>query len=258
MSSDEKAIQPTDQEQERGLQPASKDPVSIEVKNLIVASIPKERLVIGTPRDIVAVTKASPGVKAIIWCEEAVSLMLADRSVEIMFEPELDPTVKAFFKREERRHYNDFSDMGTRVWEGDYATVRFTKKNLLKFISQYESDVPTEVREAIKNLKLTKSSEAMTVALDDDTERFMEDEKVVTNLPKKFILDLPLAYGVRASMEFEAVVIRDNYGKGKPTIDLRCVNGRAVLRDMMENITRQMPPGIPRYYGRLNLPKRGD
>ncbi|HEX9907899.1 MAG TPA: hypothetical protein VGB78_05460 [Thermoplasmata archaeon] len=232
-----------------------REPMSIEVKNLIVASMPKQEVVIGSPADIVAISKTRSDVKAIIWSEEELSLMLDDRSMAIRFEPEIDPMTKEFFKREKKSHYNDFADIGVVVWEGDYRPVRYTKANLLKFIATYEADVPQEVKDAIKALKIKQTNKTDSILISDEDgegERIMDEEKVVTNLPKKFALTMPIAHGVSANLEFDAKVVRDNYGKGRPTIELRCTNGRQVLQDLMQGIVGQFPADLPRYYGRLN------
>jgi len=251
---EEKKIEAFEQEKQKSIVPA-KEPLSIEVKNLIVASIPKQEVVLGSPADIVALTNNRTDVKAIIWSEEQLSLMLEDRTTAIRFEPEIDQMTREFFKREKKSHYNDFADIGVVVWEGDYQPVRFTKANLLKFIATYEADVPQEVKDAIKSLKIKQTSKTDSILITDDDgegERTMDEEKVVTNLPKKFALKMPIAHGVTANLEFDAKVVRDNYGKGRPTIELRCTNGRQVLQDLMHGILEQFPPAVPKYYGRLN------
>lgn len=252
---DEKKIEAFEQDKNDNILPVAKEPMSIEIKNLIVASMPKQEVVIGAPQDIVAISKTRPDVKAIIWSEEELSLMLEDRSMAIRFEPEIDTMTKEFFKREKKSHYNDFADIGVVVWEGDYQPVRFTKANLLKFIATYEADVPQEVKDAIKGLKIKQTNKTDSILISDEDgegERIMDEEKVVTNLPKKFALTMPIAHGVSANLEFDAKVVRDNYGKGRPTIELRCTNGRQVLQDLMQGIVSQFPEHIPRYYGRLN------
>ena len=238
-----------------------KEPVSIEVKNLIVASVPKQEVVLGSPADIVAITNSRSDVKAIVWSEEELSLMLEDRATAIRFEPEIDQMTREFFKRQKKSHYNDFADIGVVVWEGDYQPVRFTKANLLKFIATYEADVPQEVKDAIKSLKIKQTNKTDSILISDDDgegERIMDEEKVVTNLPKKFALNMPIAHGVSANLEFDAKVVRDNYGKGRPTIELRCTNGRKILQDLMQGILEQFPPSVPKYYGRLNPAHRKD
>jgi len=182
--------------------------------------------------------------------------MLEDRATAIRFEPEIDQMTREFFQREKKSHYNDYSDIGTLVWEGDYQPVRFTKANLLKFIATYEADVPQEVKDAIKALKIKQTTKTDSILISDgddgEGERTTDEEKVVTNLPKKFALTMPIAHGVSANLEFDAKVVRDNYGKGRPTIELRCTNGRQVLQDLMQGIVSQFPAHVPRYYGRLN------
>ena len=251
---DEKRIEAYESKKETNIVSA-KDPLSIEVKNLIVASMPEQEVVIGSPDDIIAISKSRCDVKAIIWSEEELSLMLDDRSMAIRFEPEIDSMTRKFFKRENKSHYNDFADIGVVVWEGDYQPVRFTKANLLKFIATYEADVPQEVKDAIKALKIKQTTKTDSILITDEEgegERTMDEEKVVTNLPKKFALKMPVAHGVSANLEFDATVVRDNYGKGRPTIELRCTNGRQILQDLMQGIICQFPPEVPRYYGRLN------
>jgi len=252
---DEKKIEEFEQKKEESMIPA-RELMSIEVKNLIVSSVPKQEIVLGSPADIVSITKSRTDVKAIIWSEEELSLMLEDRATAIRFEPEIDPMTREFFTREKKSHYNDFGDIGTLVWEGDYNPVRFTKANLLKFIATYEADVPQEVKDAIKALKIKQTTKTDSILISDgdegEGERTVDEERMVTNLPKKFALTMPIAHGVSANLEFEAKVIRDNYGKGRPTIELRCTNGRQVLQNLMQGIVEQFPESIPKYYGRLN------
>ncbi len=231
-------------------------PVSIEVKNLIVSSSPKLDLLLGTPDDIVALARTRVDIQAVLWSEEEVSLLLSDRSTEIRFQPELDGMTAEFFTREKKSYYDDDKGTVTAVWEGDYQPVRFTKTNLLKFIARYEADVPDDVKAAIKNLRLKETRNTDSIALDDhEGERIVEEERSVTNLPHHFSLNMPLCHNVRADLEFEAKIVRDNYGKGRPTVELQCINARQVLKDFMQRAIEKFPPAIPRYYGRLNPPK---
>jgi len=241
---------------ENTITPMGRDPFSLEVKNLIVASTPRQDIVIGLPKDIVIFSKKRKDVQAIIWNEEGLALLLDDRSTQIRYEPEIDNMAKAFFQREKRRHYDSIFSPGTTVWEGDFQPVRFTKTNLLKFISRHKASVPNEVTDAIKSLKLKQTQQTDSILLEDDGERTIEEERTITNLPKNFTLNMPISQGIRANLEFEAKIIRDDYGKGRPTIELQCVNARQVLRDIMEGVISQFPKEIPRYYGKLNSGKK--
>lgn len=238
---------------------APQNPMNIEVKNLIVSSVPIQEMVICAPPDIIALAKrrqlTNADIEAIIWHEEGLALALKDRSTRIRFELEIDETARAFFKRKESRfHRNEDDYIGVATWEGDCQPVKFTKTNLIKFISKYKANVPDEVNDAIKKLTLKESRHTETIMLEDDVERMTEEERSVTNLPKKFKITMPFAYGVEADLEFEARVVRDNYGKGRPTIELECVNSRQLLQDVMQSIISQFPSEIPRYYGRLDAP----
>lgn len=235
------------------IEPMKESP-SIEIKNLIVSSMPKEEFAIGTPADVAALAKTRSDLKAIVWSEQQISLVLHDRSTSIVFQPEIDPTVQMFFTREERRHFEDIFSPGQTVWEGDFKPVRFTKRNLLKLIKEYEADVPDEVKEALKSLRVTQTqkSDSQLISVEDDSERTVEEESTRTNLPRQFTLNMPLAYGVRANLEFEARVVRDSYDRGKTTIELRCMNARKVLQDLMQGVLEQLPPDVPKYYGIYN------
>ncbi len=257
----ETGIEKYDEEKAGKIEQESKEPVAIEVKNLIVSSMPKQEFALGAPSDIVDMANSRKDLEAIVWNEEQISLVTKDRSVAIWFQPEIDQMTREFFTREKKRHYNDFGDQGTTVWEGDYQPVRFTKANLLKFIARYEADVPQEVKDAIKSLKIKQTNKTDSILITDDDgegERTMDEEKVVTNLPKNFALNMPIAHGVSANLEFDAKVVRDNYGKGRPTIELSCTNARAVLQDLMKGILEQFPEQLPKYYGRLNPTRRKD
>lgn len=58
-------------------------------------------------------------------------------------------------------------------------------------------------------------------------------------------------------LEFEASVVKDEdrYGqeKGKKYVQLQCLNGREVMRDLMRGYLLQLPKGMPQYYGRLSI-----
>lgn len=41
--------------------------------------------------------------------------------------------------------------------------------------------------------------------------------------------------------------------ENKMAIELRCLNARAVLRDMIQAVLPQLPPDIPRYCGAMEI-----
>jgi hypothetical protein len=95
--------------------------------------------------------------------------------------------------------------------------------------------------------------------LDSDNVRRTEEEVETTNIPKRFILTMPLTEGIDAQLEFEAKIAKaenrydqDPEDRGKK-IELRVVNARQALKAAMETILERLPPGVPAYYGRTRI-----
>ncbi len=237
----------------------------IEVKNLIVDALPRTQLALGDIGSLAAlVDQAKETVKGVVWNETRITLMTDNPSKEISYEPELHPAAEMFFQRESKRERAGLMEVGPRVWEGDYEPVHFQKKDLLKFLRSRDAIFPTEVEEALKNLKIreTKATDEIMLSLEEESTRTVEEEAKVTNLPKNFTVEMPVAEGYSASFILEAAVVqlKDEYNrlaKGGRVIELRCTNTRQIKRDLMKHMMDQLPPEIPRYYGAMRVVKEG-
>lgn len=231
-------------------------PVGIEIKNLVVSPLPRLQMALGDAESFIEVVNNTSGVKAIVWSEEAISLVLDDRNSEIMFRPELHPTSAMFFQREQKSQYDRNKDEMVRVWDGDFEPVRFLKTKLLQFLKKYAEQIPDEVAKAIKNLRVTEKRVYAEDTIELGTRR-VDEETEATNLPRKFSVNLPISENFVGELHFEAQLVKkkDRYGDAKPgkQIELRCTNSREVLRDMMTQILAEMPENIPQYYGRMRI-----
>jgi len=232
--------------------------VAIEVKNLVVAPIPRTHLQLGDVPSLASVVeRAADRIRAIVWNEETLTLDVDDLSREIHFQPELKPSAAMFFTRENKRENVGFGEKGARIWEGDFEPVKFGKRNFLKFIKAHMTQFPTDVAESLKNLKMSQITTSDETLLDDesDNERRVEEQIERTNVPKTFTAMIPIAENFEAELHFETKVYkeRDSYGnRGQVVVEVRCLNARQVLRDMMEGILAQLPSEIPRLYGSLS------
>lgn len=209
----------------------------------------------GDPQGFVRMTHEQNGVRGIMWSETDVALILDDRHTVIRYSPEMHPHSALFFEKSNKRT-ND--DDNLQVWEGEFKPVQFTKQNLLKFLKMVEiADVPKDVIDAIRNMKVSeRKKQEDSISLDEDTTKMVYEESLSTNIPKRFSLMLPVSEEYIGKFEFEAQVAKkkDRYGSEDPhkkVIELRCLNGQQVLRDRMTQILNQLPPEIPKYYGRM-------
>lgn len=242
----------------------------IQVENLVVNPRTKREIAIGDADSFVRVTKDTRGISAILWNEEGITILTKDYSTIITFRPELNQSVTMFFTREHKRENTSFfgQQTGTRVWEGDFEPIKFSKGNLVKFLKKYTIKENEELMKAIQSMKITEHKSRTETMIDlnnDDNYQAQEERITTTNIPAKFTLEVPLIENAfeqnYASLEFEAKVVQeeDRYSndKGKKYIQLRCVNARQVLKQIMQDYTERLPKNIPRYYGRLNLESIG-
>jgi hypothetical protein len=231
----------------------------------------KREIAVGDADSFERIGKETVGIQAILWNEACIALVTRDPSTVITFRPEINSTVAMFFCRDEKRSERSFSgkEIGVRVWEGDFEPVRFTKSNLLKFLQRYSLKEENKLLESIKNMKVTErhvTTEKMISLEDDDNFRATEEQVLQTNIPTKFSLEVPLIDAADGklfvSLDFQAQVItsEDRYGeqKGKKLIELRCLNSRQVLHDLMRKYADLLPKSIPRYYGRLAIQMMGE
>lgn len=194
-------------------------------------------------------------IAGIMWNESCITLVNQNRLVVARYKPELTPVAAMLFEREDKRNNENM-----RIWEGEFAPVQFTKQNLLKFLKQVEMvDAPTEVIEAIRNMKITERKEQSDViSIDGDSNKMVLEETTSTNIPKQFSCMIPVSDDFVGKFEFEAKVApkRNEYGHeeaNKKVIELRVINARQVLKQRMESIVSDLPKEIPKYYGRMDV-----
>jgi len=238
--------------------PYISEPVSIEVKNLVVGQQPRRQIALGEPEGLVrAVGNLGKEVQGIIWNEDRLHLVLKGGD-ELRFEPEMIPTAGIFFRRKPRSRYEDSDDkhQGPIVWEGDYEAVQFTKRAFVRFLKENAAAFDAEFRDAVKELKVSQVTTVRQEMMDDDSdnERTMREDAKFTNVPKRFSMTLPLAEGWTARLDFETDTVQlEGHGRGTMGVELTCVNARQVRREMMESILARLPETIPRYYGAMKV-----
>jgi hypothetical protein len=234
-------------------------PIQIEVRSLAVGALAREQLRLGDISGLASYAKShAPEVRAVVWNEESVTLVMTDRGTEVRYSPEVYPETVMFLSREHKR---ENADRGNRVWEGEFEPVLFSKKDLVKFLAKY-SGGDASLLDSIKTLRVTKRTEETEKMLDvetDDVER-TEIETEVTNIPRHFTMQMRVTEGIDAIFEFEACLYKpepnDYSGRQEARtkrIAVRAVNARPVLRDVMRNILARLPEGIPQYYGRFGF-----
>ena len=241
----------------------------IEIKNLLVSPMPLRKLALGEVKDIVALTKLKEKqVESIIWNEQGISLILKEGNTEISLLPEFHPASEMFFQREHKRD-NDLSmfggNKGIRIWEGEFEPIQFSKSNLIKFLKTYAQYFEPEIEQAIKNMRVTekKVEGSEMLSLDDDKNvRTVTEETQTTNIPRRFKALMPLFGGFQVELDFEASVTNktNDYGReeNKKVIELRCLNARERLRQVMQEILSQFPEEIPKYYGKTEVQTHRD
>ena len=231
---------------------------TIEIKNLVVSPMPRLDVALGTSDSFIRMTKETPMVQGVIWNERCISLMTNDRSTSIMFAPELRPEAAMFFEHHDKRTRDEDK---MRIWEGDYAPVQFTKRDLVKFLSKYSAviDGAKETIDAVKKMsvkEMLQQNDEM-LELDSNNQRTVIEETVTSNIPKSFKMRMNLAENFTGELHFQVEIARKKDRYDQPTKDfclvLRCTNAREVMQNMMQLIVNQLPQEIPRYYGAVQL-----
>jgi len=229
----------------------------VRIDNLMVSPLPRLNLAMGRIESLIDLSK-NIAVKGIVWNERKICLLTDDRNTFIIFKPEVEKDAEMFFELEGKHKKGDIWIGYQSVWDGECAPVSFTKQRLLKFIKQHKALITKETEDAIKNMRITetKAQNEEMLSLDSDDHVTTIEERYVTNIPRQFTIHMPLAPNVSADLMFEAEVVemKDDYDRKKGKgIQLRCINGRQVMKDMMENFVAQLPENIPRYYGEMML-----
>lgn len=228
--------------------------VSIEVRNLTVGALARERLLLGDVASLTSYAKKyAVGIRAIVWNEEGIRLVMDDKGSEVAYLPEFFPETAMFLSREHKRERRD---EGNRVWQGEFEPVLFAKKDLVKFLKNH-SKGDAKLLESIRELKVTTRHEESETMLDleSDDVRRVEEETEVSNVPRHFSLQMPVTEDIDSTFEFEASIYRpeDPYERRAEAktkrIAVRAVNARPVLRAVVESVMARLPKEIPRYYG---------
>lgn len=247
----------------------------IVVDTLVVNPRQQHEVIAGTFADMTRLSDetAIKGIALALWNEEEIALVGSDLRPIVRFRPEFNPSVAMFFMRENKRQERSlFGDNdGVRVWEGDYEPVRFTKSSLIKFLKKYAKGAEaTAIVESVKSLKVhesTSRTESM-ISLDDENYNAMEEQRLETNIPRDFHLEVPLIDTPREQvsvvLQFEASLAKKedlSYEERKDVrkfIQLRCVNAREVLSHLMEEYMKKVPERIPRFYGKIRAQTHGE
>ena len=189
-------------------------------------------------------------IDGIFWNEEYLSVRTRTGEI-IRFEPELNSDVQMFFTR--KQNYRDRTT-GYVIWDGDYERAKFTKKSLLEWLSRHADEIDEDVRNSIKDMKVSERLDTQNISL-GDVERTTEDEETRTSIPKNFKAYVNIAENWSAEMHFKAFVARnmDDYGRSQKgySIVLELENSRQIKRDLMQFVLGKIPDSIPKYYGKL-------
>ena len=233
----------------------------VNIHSLVVSPMPRLELALGNSDSFVRMVKSlGPKVKAVIWNESGIALLMDDRTTLVGFIPELRPEAAMFFERHEKRS-RDRDDSEIKVWEGEYAPIQFTKRNLIKFVEKYSAQIDggKDLTQAVKKMNVKQLVAEQSEMLDDvsDNNRTMIEESLTTNVPSSFKMRMNLAENLIGELTFQVDVAKkkDNYGNDTKdwALVLRCVNGREVMQATMNKIIDRLPEDIPRYYGAMRI-----
>ena len=239
--------------------------VAIEAQHSQIATIKERTIVVAQPerRALQAVAFGdsdgisrwcaanSDEIDCVFWNEEALSVKTKDGTL-VRFQPEIEPDVMQFFCRAERRY--DPIDWKI-VWVGDYEEVKFSKRSLLEFLKRHAEEFSPDVREQIRDMKVTEKLDTNSISLSEDSEKEEEIITSQTSIPKEFTALMKISEGFSAEMKFRARIKRNTDGYGKPEkghgIFLELANARQVRRQLMTSVLQRLPAGVAVYYGKL-------
>ena len=142
---------------EQEASPAVITPFQLEVQNLVVGAISREILRLGDSASLAKFAETERDrVRLIVWNEGGLSLVMGDRTSEVLFVPEIYPETEMFFSREHKRDKQGYGgSSGNRVWEGEYEPVLFAKKDLVKFLARH-SGGDKGLLDSVKTLRVTQ------------------------------------------------------------------------------------------------------
>jgi hypothetical protein len=248
---------------------------TINVDKLSITPATLQRVNVGTIDDFNAMvrnTAFTGNVMGVTWNEEKISVLTDIPNLVLQFYPEINPGVKVFLHKKEARRYNEnfFGNPdGPLVWNGEFESVQFSKKDLISFLQTYSAGLPPELLKEIKKTTVTerRSEQDEMLDLDGDSTRTVIEESVKTSVPRKFSILMPLIYNfdgtaiISATLDFEVSLEKKVDDYNRPTKQnafvLRCTNGRKALQGMMMEILGHLPPEIPKYYGARSVEMQG-
>jgi hypothetical protein len=206
----------------------------------------------GSKDDFLSATNMCAGIKAAVWNEKGIKLVLSDRYTMIKYEPAIHPMAMMFF--EEQSKYND-------QWKGNYKPVIFAKTDLLKFLNEINVVGGThEIVEAVKNMKLRESrKESEMISLEEDKSTATIEESFETNIPKRFTVNIPVTPDFIGEFHFEVKVEKPSERSGEPKskrISLNCLNPLEIQRAAVKSVLDALPSEIPRLYGDMKIKDR--
>lgn len=206
----------------------------------------------GSSDDFHSAVNMCAGIKAAVWNENGIKLVLSDRYTMIKYEPAIHPMAKMFF--EEQSRYDD-------QWKGNYKPVIFAKVDLLKFLNEINVVGGThEIVEAVKNMKLRESrKESEMISLEEDKSTATIEESFETNIPKRFTVNIPVTPDFIGEFRFEVKVEKPSERSGEPKskrISLNCLNPLEIRRAAVKHVLDKLPQEIPRLYGDMKIKDR--
>lgn len=231
-------------------------PAVIRERTIIVAQPERRALQAAAFGDSDGITRwcaANTGaIDCVFWNEEALYVKTRDGTL-IRFQPEIEPDVRQFFQRAERR-YDPINDWKM-VWAGDYEEVKFSKKSLLEFLKRHAEEFSPDVKGQIQEMRVTEKLDTNSISLSEDSEK---EEEIITNqtsIPKEFTALMRISEGFSAEMKFKARIKRNTNEYGRPekgyAIFLELANARQVRRQLMSSVLQRLPSGVNVYYGKL-------
>jgi len=190
------------------------------------------------------------GIKAAVWTEDGITLALSDRYTIIKYEPPVHPMAKMFFSEKGHRG----------AWSGNYEPVLFTKIDLLRFLKEVGVQGGTEeIVKAVEGMKLRESHhKSDVISLDDDKTTSVIEESFETNIPKKFVIKIPVTPDFVGEFKFEARVEKPSERMGgsdakQKKIALYCTNVPEIRRAAVKHVLDRIPENIPRIYGEMKM-----
>jgi len=206
----------------------------------------------GSMNDFLNATNMCAGIKAAVWNEEGIKLVLSDRYTMVKYEPAIHPMADLFFKKQSR--YDN-------QWKGNYEPVIFAKTDLLKFLNEVNVVGGThEIVEAVKNMRLRESrKESEMISLEEDKSIATIEESFETNIPKRFTVNIPVTPDFIGEFKFEVKVEKPSERAGEPKskrISLNCLNPLEIQRAAVKHVLDKLPQEIPRLYGDMKIKDR--